>query len=308
MSSSPIQFVDRRSGEVRTEVVLGESFVKLVYEQPIGRLLRRAVLTHPAFSKLYGAYQDSSLSRGAIDKTISTLSIDMNDYEVPAGGFVSFNDFFTRRLKPGARPITNDASRMASPADARVFAYQGVKSSAVYPVKGHPLLLSELLKSAVEGERYEGGSVVVLRLCPSDYHRFHFPCDGEATVARTIAGPLESVNPWALTKGKPILDTNLRDLTYIDSPLFGRVAYVEVGAMCVGSIVHTYKPGHVGKGDEKGFFQFGGSTVILALESHVKLDADLVENTNRGLETYVRMGDAIATATRLTSVNNGAVS
>ena len=286
--------MDRKTNKVCTETVLGERFVHFVYERPVGRALRRAVLTHPTFSKVYGQYQSSPLSKRSIDRVIKLLNINMNDYEIPEGGYRSFNDFFSRKLRPGARPIDSNPSHLVSPADARVFAYENVKGQAFFPVKGHPILLSEMLGSTQKATQYEGGSVMVLRLCPADYHRFHFPCAGAASKATTIAGPLESVNPWALARGKPILDTNQRDISYVDSPLFGQVAVVEVGAMCVGSIVQSFRPGHINAGDEKGYFQFGGSTVVLAIPpNNAQFDRDLITNTNNGLETLVQMGESI---------------
>jgi len=290
-----IHYIDRRTGQLMTEVVLGEAFVRYVYERALGRALRRAVLTRPAFSKIYGRYQSSPVSRRAIADTVRKLSIDMGDYEVPPQGFLHFNDFFTRKLRPGARPIDPDPRRMVSPADGRTFAYTEVRGDTLIPTKGRNLSLRALLGSDEEARRFRDGVVVIVRLCPSDYHRFHFPCAGEASPSRTLTGPLESVNPWALARGRAILDTNQRDLTFIDSPLFGRVAYLEVGAMCVGSIVHSYRPGPVAAGDEKGFFQFGGSTVILVFEpGRVVIDPDLAENTRQGHETYLRMGEGIA--------------
>jgi phosphatidylserine decarboxylase len=292
-----IHYVDRRSGELCTEVVLGEAFVRYVYERALGRALRRAVLTRPAFSKVYGRWQSSKLSRPSIAKAVRQLSIDMADYEVPEGGFEHFNDFFTRKLKPGARPVEQDAGRFASPADGRTFAYTDVVGDTLIPAKGRNLSIRALLKSDEEARRFAHGTVLVVRLCPSDYHRFHFPCDGVAGAATTLAGPLESVNPRALARGKAILDTNQRDLTFIDSPAFGRVAYLEIGAMCVGSIIQTFEPGPVKAGEEKGYFQFGGSTVIVVLEpGRATIDPDLVENTRKGLETYVRMGEGLASA------------
>lgn len=295
---APIQFVDRRTGTLVTEVVLGEAFVRYVYDRMLGRALRRAVLTRPGFSKLYGRYQSSPWSRRAISDTVRKLTIDMDDYVVPSEGFRHFNDFFTRRLRPGARPVEADPQRVASPADGRTFAYTDVHGDTLLPAKGRALSLRALLGSEEEARRFRDGVVLIVRLCPSDYHRFHFPCGGIASAPRTLSGPLESVNPWALAKGRPILDTNQRDLTFIDSPTFGRVAYLEIGAMCVGSIIHTFQPGPVQAGDEKGYFQFGGSTVILVFEpGRISVDEDLIHNTRKGLETFLRMGEGIATAT-----------
>jgi phosphatidylserine decarboxylase len=295
---APIQYVDRSSGELQTEVVLGEALVRYIYERALGRFLRRAVLTRPGFSKLYGRYQSSPWSRRAITDTVRKLSIDMVDYEVPPDGFQHFNDFFTRRLRPGARVVDADPRRLVSPADGRTFVYTEVHGDTLLPAKGRALSLRALLGGEEAARPFRDGVVFIVRLCPSDYHRFHFPCAGEASAPRTLAGPLESVNPWALARGRPILDTNQRDLTLIDSPTFGRVAYLEIGAMCVGSIVHTFRPGPIQAGDEKGYFQFGGSTVILVFEpGRITVDEDLVANTRKGLETFLRMGEGIAAAT-----------
>lgn len=292
-----IEYVDRKTGALAREVVLGEAFVQWVYERFLGRALRRAVLTRPFFSKAYGRYQSSRVSRRSIPKVVEQLSIDMEDYVEPDGGYSSFNDFFTRRLRPGARPVVADPDRLASPADGRTFAYTDVRGDTLLPAKGRHISLRELLASEREAARFQHGTVLIVRLCPSDYHRFHFPCAGVAARPRTIRGPLESVNPRALAKGMAILDRNQRDLTFIDSERFGRVAYLEIGAMCVGSIVHTFTPGPVKAGDEKGFFQFGGSTVILVFEKgKVAVDRDLVEATKKGFETFLRMGEGIATA------------
>jgi phosphatidylserine decarboxylase len=296
---SPIQYLDRRTGEVRDEVVLGEGFVRWVYESALGGLLRRSMLTRLAPSKAYGMWQSSSFSKRAIPGVVKQLSIDMEECIVPDGGFTSFNDFFTRRLKPAARPVVADPRRLASPADGRTFAYVDVQGDTLLPAKGHKVSLRDLLADDAEAARFAGGTVIIVRLCPADYHRFHFPCAGVATPSRTIAGPLESVSPIALTRGHAILDNNKRDVAYIDSPEFGRVAYLEIGAMFVGSIVQTYRPGPVAAGDEKGCFEFGGSTVILVLEpGRVKVDADLVDSTRAGREVLLRMGEGIATAAK----------
>ena len=294
---SAIQYLDRRTGEVREEVVLGEGFVRWVYERALGGILRRSLLTRLGPSKAYGMWQSSSLSKRAIPGVVKQLSIDMDECIVPERGFTSFNDFFTRRLRPGARPIVADPRRLASPADGRTFAYVDVQGDTLLPAKGHQISLRELLADDTEAARFAGGTVIIVRLCPADYHRFHFPCAGVASASRTVAGPLESVSPIALARGHAILDRNKRDVAYIDSPVFGRVAYLEIGAMFVGSIVQTYRPGDVAAGEEKGCFEFGGSTVILVLEpGRVKVDADLVDSTRRGIEVLLRMGEGIATA------------
>jgi phosphatidylserine decarboxylase len=294
---SEIRYVDRQSGEIRTEVVLGDGLVRMVYERALGRALRRAVLTRPVFSRAYGRYQSSRRSTRSIGKVVAELAIAMEDYVVPPDGFASFNDFFTRRLREGARPIDHAPGRLVSPADGRTFAYTNVRGDTLLPAKGRHISLSRLLGGAAAAEPFVDGTVVIVRLCPSDYHRFHFPCDGVASAARTLPGPLESVNPLALAKGRAILDHNQRDVTIVTSPDFGQVAYIEVGAMCVGRIEQRFSPGPVHAGDEKGLFEFGGSTVILVLQAgRVVIDPDLVANTEKGLETFLKMGEGIGTA------------
>jgi phosphatidylserine decarboxylase len=296
-SNSTIPYIDRQTGFQEHEVVLGDSLVKFVYERAFGRLLRRTILTRRLFSQAYGLYQSSKASRSGIEEVIKNLAIDMSQYEVPDHGFSSFNDFFTRKLRPGARPIDSNPQRFVAPADGRTFAYTSVSKDTLIPTKGHQVSLSHLLGGPEAAKPFAFGSVLIVRLCPSDYHRFHFPCSGTAESPQTLAGPLESVNPWALATGLPILDQNLRDLTYIQTKNFGKIAYLEIGAMCVGSIVHSYQPGPVQAGDEKGYFQFGGSTVVIVFPANsIQFDQDLIDNTYRGIETFLRMGEGIGTA------------
>lgn len=276
---------------------MGEALVRYVYERLPGRMLRRSVLTRPLFSKLYGRYQSSARSQRAVGRVIEDLSIPMNDYVVPPEGFASFNDFFVRQLRPGARPVEPDPNRLVSPADGRLFAFANIDGDTLLPAKGRHISLARLLGGEHAARPFAHGAVLIARLCPSDYHRFHFPCAGVANAPQTLPGPLESVNPYALARGHAILDTNQRDLTYVDSPVFGRVAYLEIGAMCVGRIVQTFRTGPVAAGDEKGYFKFGGSTVIVVLEpGRLRIDDDLLANTKRGLETLVRMGESLGQA------------
>jgi phosphatidylserine decarboxylase len=135
----------------------------------------------------------------------------------------------------------------------------------------------------------------VLRLCPSDYHRFHFPVGGKVGITKTISGLLHSVSPYALEQKIPVYCLNKRTICELESDSFGKVLIMEVGAMFVGSIVQTYRAGStVKKGDEKGFFKFGGSTTLFFFEKNAMVfDVDLVKNTKDGFETYVKMGEGI---------------
>jgi phosphatidylserine decarboxylase len=139
--------------------------------------------------------------------------------------------------------------------------------------------------------------MVIARLCPVDYHRFHFPCDGLADTPQLINGPLYSVNPIALQRRFAILSENKRVITEIESELFGTVLFVEIGATAVGTIKQTFRPNQVVyKGQEKGYFEFGGSCIVLLFEENrIVFDADLVANTKQGFETLVKFGESLGT-------------
>lgn len=216
--------------------------------------------------------------------------VDSSEFEKKK--FESFNDFFTRRLKKESRPISQDPSKLALPADGRYLAYPKIEH--IY-AKGQQFSVEGLLGDPLLAKRYVDGSMVIVRLCPVDYHRFHFPCDGMPSAARLIAGPLFSVNPLALRKRLSILWENKRMVTELDTERFGKIAYVEIGATNVGSIRQTYIPNRsILKGDEKGYFEFGGSCLILLFEpGKVLLSGDLVENTRKGFETLGKVGEVL---------------
>ena len=159
--------------------------------------------------------------------------------------------------------------------------------------------MRELLGDDALGDKFAGGSMLISRLCPVDYHRFHFPVNGLPSEPKLINGYLYSVSPIALRKNINYLVENKRMLTLIDSPEFGSVAMLEVGATNVGSIVQTFVEERVlPKGEEKGLFKFGGSCVITLFErGRIKFEHDLVEQSANFLETYARMGDRLGETT-----------
>ena len=161
-------------------------------------------------------------------------------------------------------------------------------------VKGAWLNLESLLASKTMSQTYANGSAMIVRLAPYDYHRFHFPVNGEANDARTIKGEYHSVHPIALGKVPDVFCRNKRNVTELFSDNFGRIAYIEVGAITVGSIVQTYIPGMVTKGQEKGYFQYGGSTIILLFEPNaIAFDEDLIRDSEQNIEVSVLAGSQI---------------
>jgi phosphatidylserine decarboxylase len=238
----------------------------------------------------------SGRSRGAVAAFAAAAGVDAGEADRPLEAYVSVDDFFTRRLRPGARPIDRDPRHLVCPGDGRLLVAPRLGAGPL-PIKGTHVDVVALLGDVALARRYVGGCAYVLRLAVADYHRFHFPDGGVASRSRAIAGRLHSVHPIALDAGAPAF-ANQRAVSVLDSDHFGRVALVEVGALTVGTIVQTYRPGRVERGAEKGTFRMGGSTIVMLLEpGAVAVDEDLVAASSLDapapIETRVRMGTRI---------------
>jgi phosphatidylserine decarboxylase len=296
----PIQYFDRYDQTTKVEKIYGERWLRFAYENPAGRfavwlLFRRAFL-----SRYYGRRMNRPESSIPIIKFIGDYGIDAQEFAKSPFDFRTFNEFFHRALKPEARPIAPGSNIAVFPADGRHLAFPDVDRAEGYYVKGAKFTIEDLLGDAELSNRLSGGSMLISRLCPSDYHRFHFPVAGIPSEARLVRGSLFSVSPIALRRNILYLIRNKRFVTKVESALFGTVAMVEVGATHVGSIVEGFVPGRpVLKGEEKGFFAFGGSCVITLFgRSRIVFDADIVHQSASCLETYARMGDRLGQATR----------
>ena len=193
---------NRRTGEIVTENVLGGGMLRLAYASSMGPALR-ALLLHTGWaSRLLGWYCDTAWSRRRIDGVVEELGIDMEDFEIPEGGFRTFNQWFARKLKPGVRPFDPDPGVFCSPADCRLSVIPRIEKTTAIPVKGIPFSIGRLIGGNDEDAgRFDGGVACVFRLCPSDYHRYHFPVDGRVVERREISGRYHSVNPIALAAG-----------------------------------------------------------------------------------------------------------
>jgi phosphatidylserine decarboxylase len=293
-----ISYIDRKTGKQCVEKVYGYWALSLLYGDAwwcklLSLLFLPIVSRIPFFSKFYGYLQKRPGSKKKVAPFIQVYDVDASEFV--ESDFASFNDFFIRKLKPEKRPIEPDPNRLAMPADGRYLVYP---EFGQFNVKGQDFCLSEFLADSAYANRYQEGAMAIIRLCPSDYHRFHFPCDGIAGRAKLINGPLYSVNPMALRKRIKILSENKRMVTEIETEKFGTILYVEVGATSVGSIHQTYTPDQpVKKGQEKGFFEFGGSCIVLFFEKgQVQFDDDLILNTQKGFETLAQFGQSLASS------------
>jgi phosphatidylserine decarboxylase len=295
MQRDPILVVDRETGETFEEAVLGEKWIRWAYQNTSARPVEKLLFRSPLISRLMGVWFDSRFSKGKIAAVVDELSIDMSEATAPADSYGCFNDFFVRHLRPEARPFSADPKDVVSPADGRVLVFSELAEDVFVPVKGYPMSLRTMLPGIAE--RFIGGALAIVRLCPADYHRYHFPAAGRITAAQDIPGALHSVNPIALGAGPDVFGENKRTWTLIETENLGSYCFVEVGAFGVGSIINTRTSGAVQKMDEKGYFKFGGSTVVVVFEpGKVRFAEDLVANSAKGRETLVKVGQPFATA------------
>lgn len=298
MPAEPIVFFNRRTGQLETERIYGEAWLRWIYGNPLGRLSLAAVVRRAWFSAWYGWRMNRPVSANRVLPFVVDYDLDAEEFTRPATAYRTFNEFFYRTLRPGARPIAPGAEVAVLPADGRHLAYQDVDAADGFYIKGKKFTLAALLGSDELAREFAGGSMLISRLCPVDYHRFHFPVAGTPGEARLINGWLYSVSPLALRLNPGYLVENKRMVTLIDSERFGRVAQLEVGATMVGAILQSYVPGRaVAKGDEKGMFAFGGSCVItLFARGRIVIDRDLVEHSAQQREVYARMGERLGVA------------
>jgi phosphatidylserine decarboxylase len=291
---NPIQYVERDSGQIKIEKVAGERWLQWLYNNPVGEASLWALAKRKVVSDLYGNMMDRPSSAEKIAPFVEEFDIDLDIAQKKQ--FESFNDFFTRELKNGVRPVDTNSNVVVSPADGKVLAYSNILNSD-FIIKGYRFDMYSFLNDSALAQKYLDGSLLVIRLAPNDYHRFHFPVGGNVSPLVRIEGDYYSVNPIALRKMAEIFCLNKREFVIVSNPLFGEVLMAEVGATMVGSIVQTYKSDRVTKGEEKGLFKFGGSTVVLLFEKNkIQIDTDFINNTKLGFETTVKVGERIGTS------------
>ena len=293
MADSGIQFFNRYTGQVERETVYGEKWLRFILFNPFGKIALHTVAKRAWFSRWYGRRMSGCASKARVKPFIETYGIAEEEHVKRADEFTSFNDFFYRKLKPEARPVDEDPNSVVFPADGRHLGFAKASEIEGVFVKGQQFNLERLLDDSDLAARYADGAAVFSRLCPVDYHRFHFPVAGVPGNARLINGLLYSVNPLALRDRLAILWENKRYVTEIDTEEVGKVLVLEIGATNVGSVNLTYVPTRsVKKGEEKGYFAFGGSATFTIFEpGRVKLADDLLEQSAQQRELYAKVGD-----------------
>ncbi|MEN9663185.1 MAG: hypothetical protein RL324_2134 [Verrucomicrobiota bacterium] len=298
MSAEPIQYFDRYTRSLRTEKIYGEKWLRFAYEKPLGGFFVSLLVRRAFFSHYYGWQMRKRVSANRILPFIIEYGLNVDEFLRSPFDFKNFNEFFYRQLKPNARPIAEGDGVAVLPADGRHLVFPNVDAADGFYVKGAKFSLEALLGDTELAREFAGGSMLISRLCPVDYHRFHFPVAGTPGDSRLINGWLYSVSPVALRRNINYLVQNKRVVTRIESPQFGPVLMLEVGATNVGSIRQLYVSNRpTVKGEEKGLFAFGGSCVITLFRAgRIRFEQDLVEMSRNHTETFARMGDRLGQA------------
>ena len=271
--------------------------LRFLYGTAAGRLLLRP-LTAPGLSRAVGRWMDSGSSRVLIDRFVRKNGIDLSDY-LPED-YASFNAFFTRRIRPELRPIDPSPDALIAPCDGLLTAYR-IAPDAAFAIKGSRYTVRDLLGGNAAADSFAGGMCMVFRLCVDHYHRYCYFDDGEKGENHFLPGRLHTVRPIALAAG-PVFVQNSREYTLLHTEHFGLCAQIEVGALLVGRIDNYHGAGHFARGEEKGRFLYGGSTVVLLLgPGAADIPQMLFDASARGEETPVRMGQSIGCAAAVTA-------
>lgn len=281
--------IKKRTGEMIVTNQKQNELLKKLYGTAGGRCLLK-VLTMPILSKAAGMYMDSPLSKPLIKPFIRRNRIDTSQYQMR--DFGSYNEFFTRKIKKGMRPVDRDPDHLISPCDSKLSVYK-IDGQSVFRIKDSLYSVRDLLANDLLAKQFEGGYCFIFRLEVDDYHRYCYIDNGTKTANTFIAGELHTVNPIAM-KHYNIYKRNSREYTVLHTENFGDVAQIEVGAMMVGRICNRHGVHSFMRGEEKGKFEFGGSTIVLLFgRDSVIPDSDLLKNTSDGFETVVKYGEKI---------------
>lgn len=278
-----------RDGRLISEPDGQDRLLARLYGTAWGRMLLRPLVS-PVVSKAAGAFLSTGLSRCLIKPFIRKNNIDMSPYETAA--YRSYNEFFSRKIRPEMRPVDQQEDHLIAPCDSKLIVLPIALDARLW-LKHTEYTVESLVRSREMAEKYKGGYALVFRLTVSDYHRYCYVDDGEKEDNVQISGVLHTVNPIA-NDFYPIYKENAREYSILHSAHFGDVLMMEVGALLVGKIVNLHGRASVARGQEKGYFQFGGSTVVLLFEKDtIAVDEDILENSRQNIETIVHMGEKI---------------
>ena len=266
------------------------AFLDFLYKNKAGRIILRPLISRPV-SELSGRLLDHRASRLLIGPFVNRYDIDLNDYQLD--DIHCFNDFFCRRIKNGLRPVDCNENHLIAPSDGLLSVYS-ITEDLILSIKQSRFTVSRLLKDKNLASLFDGGYALVFRLCVDHYHRYVYFDSGKKYRDRRIKGVYHTVRPVALGE-YPVFTENTREYCVIDSEGFGRAVQMEVGAMLVGRIVNDCPAaGWIKRGEEKGHFEYGGSTIILLLsKDRVVLRQDLQDILDTNTEIPVVLGESL---------------
>lgn len=295
-----------------------ERLLGLLYGNCFGRVLLK-MLTRPAVSKAAGWFLSSRVSCLLIGPFVQKHGIRLEEFEPDVGTaekkrkpsavgkifgsgvagqksdklqYHSYNEFFSRKIRPELRPINQNPQHLISPCDSKLTVLP-ITQKQRFTLKHTGYTVASLLRNKQLAREFEGGYAMIFRLTVDDYHRYCYVADGSKSENVRIPGVFHTVNPIA-NDYFPIYKENAREYTVLQSSVFGKMIQMEVGALLVGKIVNHHGKSTVRRGQEKGYFQFGGSTVVLLVKAGVvQVDEDILENSRAGIETVVKMGEKI---------------
>ena len=266
-----------------------DKFLKRLYGSTMGRILLKPLVT-PVVSNIAGAFLSTKCSCILIKPFIRNNNIDMSQFEDVK--YNSYNEFFSRKIREGARTIDRKATHFISPCDSKLTVLP-ISADTKFTLKHTEYSVSSLLKNKELAREYQGGYAFIFRLTVDDYHRYCYVDDGTKEANVRIPGKFHTVNPIA-NDYYPIYKENTREYSILHSKHFGDIVMMEVGALLVGKIVNLHEEATVKRGEEKGYFQFGGSTVVLLVKADkVNVDEDILGNSKEGIETIVKFGEKI---------------
>ena len=280
-------------------IIESNKALNFFYGNFIGRIFIKIAISKP-ITNLIGKYMNSKFSIKKIDKFIKENNINMYDYENKE--YTSYNDFFTRKIKEVKRPINARKDVLISPCDSKLLAYKITKDLTL-KIKESYYSIDTLVDKKIMKE-YTDGYALVFRLSTDNYHRYCYIDSGTKGKNIHIKGIFHTVQPISL-KHYNFYKTNTREYTVLNTTHFGKVIQVEIGAMGIGRIKNNHEEYKYKKGEENGYFEFGGSTIVILVKKNtLNVDKDILENSKNNIETIVKYGEGIAKSKFLKRIIN----
>lgn len=283
-----MKYIVRDRNSSKNIIIESSKTFTFFYDTFIGRILLKIAISKFVTNTI-GKYMNSKLSIKKIDNFIKENNIDMSEYEKKE--YISYNDFFTRKIIDSKRPINNDKYSLISPCDSKLLAYK-INDDLTLNIKDSYYSVDTLVNKSIMKE-YKEGYALVFRLSTDNYHRYCYIDSGTKNKNIYIKGVFHTVQPIALNHYN-FFKTNSREYTILNTNNFDKVIDIDIGALGVGRIKNHHEEYQYKKGEEKGYFEFGGSTIVLLFKKDIiEIDKDILDNSKDNIETNVKYGEKI---------------